>query len=254
MPYAARSAGDIRRVEVVIAPHPATHVDRSRGVRRAGSTARDAGPGSDGRIAHQPTPVRIGVSEHRGRLLREGECRNAEPGTSGPSTPPSSTATTAWWRRGRPVDVARRRGLDVTCHRRGVDHEESVDLLVVECRLGSRLGSRWPSRCQSSGRGRVDSDQPGMPSAATASRPGLRELLITAMFGPSRVGCVASTRTVSSKRRHRRHLDDARLLIQRAGYAAPTDAAPVRTATIGLVRETRRAILANLRGLPNDSV
>ena len=34
----------------------------------------------------------------------------------------------------------------------------------------------------------------------------------------------------------------------------PTDAAPVRTATIGMVSDTRRAIRANFRGLPNDSV
>ena len=35
---------------------------------------------------------------------------------------------------------------------------------------------------------------------------------------------------------------------------SPVAAAPVLTATTGLVRDTRRAIRANLRGLPNDSV
>ncbi len=76
---------------------------------------------------------------------------------------------------------------------------------------------------------------------------------MTATLGPSRIGCDSMTLTVSSS------AGTVGTSIKPAcWYSAPpispVAAAPVRTATIGLVRDTRRAIRANLRGLPNDSV
>ena len=57
------------------------------------------------------------------------------PGTTGPSMPPSSTATTGLVApTAARVDVRRGR-VDVVVDRRSVDDEDSVDLLVVEGRL-----------------------------------------------------------------------------------------------------------------------
>ncbi len=74
-----------------------------------------------------------------------------------------------------------------------------------------------------------------------------------ATFGPASTGWVASTLAVSSS-----PATVGTSISPACWYSALPDgsiaAAPVRTATIGRCRETRRAIRANFRGLPKDSV
>ena len=107
---------------------------------------------------------------------------------------------------------------------------------------------------QSSGSGGVDRRRARRPRrAAVASTPGLRELVRTATRGPRRHRLGGEHARRVEHRPHGRHLDQPACWYS-ASLAEPIAAAPVRTATIGRVRPTRRAMRANLRGLPKRSV
>ena len=116
-------------------------------------------------------------------------------------------------------------------------------LEVRGCRLAS------PAR-----RGGSTGSSPAVVSAARASCSGLREFDSTATSravrapaaSPGPAPCRAARRP--SAPRSARPAGTGRRPV------GPTAAAPVRTATIGRCRDTRRAMRANLRGLPNVSV